>query len=164
MAKNKRRPTTYLVGPIGDVKIGEATKWRNWLTLELDKIGIDVLNPFGKYGDRLAAVRSKLYNWNKYGNVDAIRRMVATEIIPPDLKMVEECDFITFWLPQEGKEICGCYGELTIAFYIGKPVYIVTRRRLKPVNLPNWAIGCSTWIFKRWKSYFREVKKKWGNK
>jgi len=164
MAKSKKkRPKTYLAGPIGDVKIREATKWRNWITIELDKIGIDTLNPFGKYGDRLAAIRSRLKNWNKYGNIDAIRKMVATEIIPPDLVMVEICDFVTLWIPQEGKEICGSYGEMTFAFHLHIPVYIVTKRRLKPVNLPNWAIGCSTCIFKNWNDYFEFVKKEYEN-
>jgi len=164
MPKNKmKRPITYLAGPIGDVKIKQATKWRDWITVELDKIGIDTMNPFGKYGDRLAAVRSKLHNWNKYGNIDAIRGMVATEIIPPDLKMVEDCTFVTLWVPREGVEICGSYGEITYAFKLGKPVYIVTKRRLRPVNLPNWAIGCSTWIFKKWGDYLREVEKKYGD-
>ena len=159
----KKRPITYLAGPIGDVKIGEATKWRNWITVELDKIGINTLNPFGKYGDRLAAVRSKLHNWNRYGNLNAIRGLVATEIIPPDLVMVEICDFVTLWIPQERKEICGSYGEITHAFHLHIPVYIVTKRRLKPVNIPNWAIGCSTWIFKKWEDYLDFIKKEYGN-
>lgn len=162
MGEKDKRPSTYLAGPIGDVNIGDATKWRNWITGEFYAMGIEALNPFGKYGDRLAAVRSRLKNWNRFGNLAAIRKMVSEEIIPPDLEMVKECDFITLWIPAEGKEICGSYGEMTFAFHLNKPVYIITRRRLKPVNLPNWAIGCSTKIFTNWKEYLSFVKEKWG--
>lgn len=152
---------TYLIGPIGDVGIGDAREWRDMITDELEKIGIEALNPLGKYGDRLASVRSKLSNWNRFGNLNAIRGLVKDRIIPPDLKMVEKSNFVTFWLPAKGPEICGSFGEITLAFYLGKPVYIITRRRLKPVNIPNWAIGCSTKIFKDWCSYLNFIKEKY---
>ena len=158
----KRKIKTYLAGPIGDVKIEEAKDWREYLRGELAKIGIDVLNPLDKYGESLPVVRSKISNWTRYGNIDSLRQLVSTKIIPQDLKMVESSDFITLWLPNEREaEVCGSYGEITLAFWIGIPVYIVTSRKLKPLNIPKWAVGCSTKIFKNWKDYLIYVKENW---
>jgi len=90
--------------------------------------------------------------------------MVASKIIPQDLQMVKEADFITLWLPAERKaEVCGSYGEITVAFDLGIPVYIVTERKLKPLNVPKWAVGCSTEIFISWKDYLTHIKENWTN-
>ena len=53
------------------------------------------------------------------------------------------------------------YGEITLAFELGIPVYIVTKRRLKPVNIPEWAIGCSTKIFSNWDDFLKYIKENW---
>ena len=152
---------TYLAGPISDTKIRDARDWRDWLTEKLGEMGIKTLDPLGKYGDRLASVRSKLSNWKRFGNIDAIRLMVSQMIIPSDLEAVKKCDFVTLNLPAENVELCGSYGEITLAFYLNKPVYIVTKRHLKPCNIPKWAIGCSTKIFTNWEDYFLYVRKNW---
>jgi len=152
---------TYLCGPIGDIKIENAKNWRNWLMERLGEMEIKTLDPLRKYGDRLASVRSKLSNWKRFGNIDAIRLMVSQMIIPSDLEAVKKCDFVTLNLPAGDVELCGSYGEITLAFYFNKPVYIVTKRHLKPCNIPKWAIGCSTKIFRNWEDYLSYVKKNW---
>lgn len=177
MEKNKKkRLSTYLAGPMDDVSIGESRNWREMLTKKLPKIGISILDPIAKYGDDYGNIRKKFGNWQKYGNLDAIRNKVSVEIIPPDMKMVEDCTFITLYIPAEGGEICGSYGEMTVGWYLGnfhkcpkckykypkKPIYIITRRRLKPLNLPKWAVGCSTLIFKTWDNYLDFIKEKYG--
>lgn len=162
--RKKKKLKTYLAGPIGDVKIEEAKDWREYLRVELAKIGIGVLNPLDKYGASLPKVRSQIKNWTRYGNIKALRHMVASKIIPQDLQMVKEADFITLWLPAERKaEVCGSYGEITVAFDLGIPVYIVTERKLKPLNVPKWAVGCSTEIFISWKDYLTHIKENWTN-
>lgn len=156
--KGKFTKLTYLVGPMDDVSIGESRDWREMLTVKLPKYGVGVFNPISKYGVEYGNVRKRFANWQKSGNINAIRKVVASQIIPPDLEMVERCDFVTFWLPPKGIEICGSYGEITHAFKLGIPVFIVTARRLKPVNIPKWAIGCSTRIFKSWEDYLEFIK------
>ena len=162
MAK-KQKIKTYLAGPMDDVSIEESRDWRDWLTEKLGEIGISTLDPISKYGEEYGAIRQKFAMWGKFGNVDAIRQVVSSQIIPPDLKMVRECDFVTLYIPPEGNEICGSYGEMTIAFDSGKPIYIVTRRRLKPLNLPKWAVGCSTKIFPSWEEYLEYIKENYVN-
>jgi len=38
--RKKKKLKTYLAGPIGDVKIEEAKDWREYLRVELAKIGV----------------------------------------------------------------------------------------------------------------------------
>ena len=163
MVKKQIKYKTYLAGPIGDVSLDEARNWRQMLTKKLPKMGIGVLDPLSKYGTGLPNVRRRINNWKNSGNIDALRQLVSHKIIPRDLEMVEKSDFVTLWIPAEGKEICGSYGEITYAFHLGKPVFIVTSRRLKPLNIPKWAIGCSTKIFKTWKEYLRYIKVNWDD-
>ena len=150
---------TYLAGPIGVVVQKNATVWRDRVTEELKKLNIEVLNPMGQNGgDRLGEGRAKLKEANEKGNIQFIHDFVSGTVIPPDIKMVEDSDFITVYIPEDnGYEICGTYGEITLAFYLKKPVYIVTDRSLCPNALPNWLIGCSTVIFKSWDEYYRYV-------
>jgi len=157
----KLKYKSYLAGPMDDVSIDESRDWRDMIEDEFPKMGIACLNPITKYGAGYGAIRTKFAIWQKSGNVDAIRQVVSRQIIPPDLIMVKECDFVTLWIPAEGHEICGSYGEMTHAFYLNKPVYIITSRRLKPLNVPKWAIGCSTKIFKDWKTYLAYIKRVW---
>ena len=157
---------TYLAGPIDRVNIAEAQEWRNWITEQLKPFHIETLNPFDKQGgdggDRLAKKRKDLHNWNLDGEIDKIRNLVGIEVIPPDLVMVEQCDFLTLYIPSlnGGSEICGSYGETTYAFKLKKPILIITDRKLKPNEVPNWIIGCSTKIFTNWDSYLNYVSSK----
>jgi nucleoside 2-deoxyribosyltransferase len=159
----KLRFKTYLAGPIGDVSIKDAGDWRKWMTKKLAKMGIESLDPLKKEGQ--AAIKGKISELSKIGNLDSIRILVNRELIDPDLILVEKCDFVTLWMPTEASaEICGSYGEITYAYKLGKPVYIVTERRIRPLNIPYWAVGCSTKIFRNWHDYLKYLKDTWTEK
>ena len=155
---------TYLAGPIGVPVQKNAMVWRNRVTEELKAFDIEILNPMGENGgDRLGEGRKRLEEANLRGDIDFIRKYASEIIIPPDLKMVEETDFLTVYIPLDnGYEICGTFGEITLAFYMKKPVYVVTDRSLNPNTLPIWLIGCSTVIFKSWNKYLSFIKKHYG--
>ena len=158
------KPSTYLAGPINVSKMTECKDWRNFITEALNKLDIETFNPLGNGGgDRISQdLRQKLHNANKLGDIDVIRQIVGNIIIPPDLIMLEKCDFLTLWLPiDDGYEICGSYGEVTLSHYLHKPIYVVTERRIFPCEIPNWLIGCSTQIFTSWKDYMNFIRKEW---
>ena len=157
----KKQIKTYLAGPMDDVSIEVSRDWRDWLTDELKKLGIGILNPITKYGDKYGVIRQKFATWQKFGNIDSIRQSVSSKVIPKDLEMVKKCDFVTMYITPKGYELCGTYGEATIAFEHNIPVYIVTKRRLKPLTLPKWVVGCSTKIFSNWKDYLVHIKDNW---
>jgi hypothetical protein len=152
--------STYLAGPINGKNIDEARIWRKKITHELADINIRGLDPFGNGGgDRISPeLRQKLHNANVLGDIDTIRDIVGNTIIPPDLDMIMACDFLTVYIPKDdGYEICGTYGEVTLAHYLKKPVFIVTERKMFPCELPSWLIGCSTNIFTSWKDYLLHI-------
>lgn len=153
--------STYLAGPIDVSKMNECKDWRNYITKKLKVLDIKSMNPLGNNGgDRIDdGIRQRLHNANVLGDNDTIRNIVSKIIMPPDLDMVSKCSFLTVWIPEDnGYEICGTYGEATLAFYLKKPVYIVTERRISPCSLPNWLIGCSTKIFTSWDAYLDYIK------
>jgi nucleoside 2-deoxyribosyltransferase len=152
---------TYLAGPIGVVMQIDAMTWRTKATENLRAVGIETLNPMGQNGgDRLGNGRVKLKEAVDNGNIKFIRKYVSKTVIPPDLKMVENANFLTVYIPEDnGYEICGTYGEITLAFYLGKPVYIITDRQTN--KLPCWLVGCSTEIFISWNDYYSYIIDEW---
>ena len=157
----KRKPITYLCGPISLKDNNACRIWRENVSIELEKLGITPSNPFVNSGNNLQSIRDKLAEASDDGDIDAIRYLVDKHLIAQDLEMVKRSNFITAWIPEDkGYEICGSYGEITLAHFLSKPVYIVTDR--KPTEIPHWAIGCSTVIFISWDNYYSYIEKEWG--
>jgi len=86
------------------------------------------------------------------GRLQDIRGMVRRYIIPSDLAMVDQSDVVLAYI-QKGITICGTYGEVTYAYANGKAVFVVTKL-LGPL-LPNWLVGCSTFIFRTFDEFKR---------
>jgi hypothetical protein len=160
MVNKESKISTYLAGPIGVYIQEGAIEWRILITKELEKFGIEVLNPMGPDGgDRLGKGRNKLQKWMESGDIGKVRTYVKGTVIPPDLDMVVKSTFLTIFVPEDnGYEICGTYGEATLQLYLGKPIFIITNRCLKPIKLPAWLIGCSTKIFSSWEEYLNFIK------
>jgi hypothetical protein len=63
-----------------------------------------------------------------------------------DSKEIAECsDYVICYWDQGAQRGAGTKGELTIARYFNKPVYMVTR--IPKVNIPGWVLGCVTEFF-----------------
>jgi hypothetical protein len=152
---------TYLAGPIGVVIQEHAVTWRIKATERLKSMDVETLNPMGPNGgDRLGKNRDKLKEAVDKGDIKFIRKFVSKTVIPPDIKMVKNANFLTIYIPiDNGYEVCGTYGEATLAFYLNIPVYIITDRSLKPLELPSWLVGCSTEIFISWEDYYKFIEK-----
>jgi hypothetical protein len=153
--------STYLTGPITLRHNQECREWRVMVTEKLKPLNIEALNPFNIEGNT-DEIRQQIYAANQRGDLDTTRSLVSSHMINEDLKMVERATFLTVWIPKlNGYEICGSYGEVTLAYYLGKPVYVITERSLKPNELPSWLIGCSAKIFGSWDEYFAFVEKEY---
>lgn len=157
----KRTPVTYLCGPISLKDIESSKIWREKVTRKLESFGVSASNPFVNSGNNLPTIRKELCEAASNNDIDAIRYLVNNYFIKQDLEMVKRCNFITAWIPEDnGYEICGSYGEITLGHFLGKPVYIVTDRNF--IEIPSWAIGCSTEIFKSWNGYYNMIKRDWS--
>lgn len=152
---------TYLTGPITLKNNEECRRWREEVTTRLRTMSIQALNPF-KIKGNTDMIRKKIFEANQIGDLETTRSLVSGHMIKTDLQMVEEADFLTVWIPKlNGYEICGSYGEITLAYYLKKPIYIVTERCLAPSELPSWLVGCSTVIFTNWTDYYGFIKKRY---
>ena len=152
---------TYLAGPINRKNpeaFAYAKKWREDIAVELKAMNIDSLDPLKKTGGD--SITPEQHNRFKVacseGDLETINDIVANIIIPNDLVMVKNCDFLTLYLPKRDEyEICGTYGEATLAKYLGIPVYLVTERENK--EIPEWLIGCCKDVFNSWDAYLLHI-------
>lgn len=143
----------YLAGPIGFTKGLEHKTWRDKITKFLEAQGHEALNPLKKSLPRgIEEPRDYLKKLRSEKRIQDTRGFVRRWLIPSDLAMVDRSDIILAWVPK-GVTLCGTYGEVTYGYARGKAIFVVTPL-LGPL-LPNWLIGCSTFIFRNFKEFRR---------
>jgi hypothetical protein len=155
-----RNVVTYLAGPIDRVSPEDASDWRRHITAELAKMGIKVLDPVMAEDGK--NVMGNLDAWRKEGNAEKIRQFARKIFLHRDIDWVARASFMTVFLPDKNVEVCGAYGEITLAYTLKKPVYIITTRPLVPLEVPYWAVGISAEIFEDWQQYLNFVRGRWG--
>lgn len=148
---------TYLIGSMeSPAKLDGGVGWRQKLTPELNKMGIYCFDPtreeIKKVGMPTEEFLEKLDGWQKGGhwshfieNMRKIWRGVSyTEFdketgvtqaihIFGDVSYVENSDFL-IWNLDEGDKPGGTIAELTIAWYRGIPVYLITQLPKSRIN------------------------------
>ena len=78
---------------------------------------------------------------------------IAAKLVELDSKEIaERSDFVICYWDESAMKGAGTKGELTMAKYFGKPVYMVTS--MLPHEIPGWILGCTTQLF----STFDELK------
>lgn len=157
----KKNLKTYLAGPINHKNpeaFAYSKKWREDITIELKAMNIECLDPLKRTGgDSITPkLRADLRAACAEEDLETIHKIVGDVIIPPDLAMVINSHFITLYLPlKDGYEICGTYGEATVAKYFNIPVYLITQRENH--DIPEWLIGCCKDVFNSWDAYLLHV-------
>jgi len=157
----KPKLKTYLAGPINHKNpeaFAYSKKWREYIAVELKAMNIECLDPLKRTGgDTISPeLRANLRAACEEENLEVIHDIVGRIIIPPDLAMVKESNFVTLYLPlKDGYEICGTYGEATLAKYLNIPVYLITERDNQ--DIPEWLIGCCRDEFCSWDAYLLRI-------
>ncbi len=143
----------YLAGAIGFTKGKQHETWRDGITKFLEQRGHVVFNPLKKHWpSSMGDARNYFKKLREQERIEETRGMFRRYIIPSDLAMVDQSDVILAYI-QKGIPVCGTYGEITYAYAHGKAVFVVTNL-LSPL-LPNWLVGCSTFIFHSFKDFRR---------
>lgn len=71
---------------------------------------------------------------------------IARSLVEIDCREIaEQSDYVICYWDQGAARGAGTKGELTMAKYFGKPVYLVTSFPLH--DIPGWVLGCVTRIF-----------------
>ena len=124
----------------------EGRDWRRtmqyWIESELRG---DVFNP-NVESDRLFSTKHAGVNFRKLKAEDfSLYQEIARELVALDTEEIAtRSDLVICFWDDSAQRGAGTKGELTIARYFGKPVFMVTSTPMEAI--PGWVIGCVTMI------------------
>jgi hypothetical protein len=132
----------------------EGRDWRSALQQWLEQtLKCTVFNPNSE-SDRF--LRRELPNGDfrllKSNNLPRYTTIVSQLVDLDSDEIAHRSDFVICYWDASASRGAGTKGELTIAKYFDKPVYMVTS--IPPDEIPGWVLGCTTKVF----SSFDELK------
>jgi hypothetical protein len=140
------RPRVYLSGGM-EYAAGEGRDWRSmmqeWLEQELH---CTVFNP-NRESDRFFRERHAGIDFRAMKAIDMERyRAIAAELVAIDCREIaERTDIVVCYWDASAMRGAGTKGELTMARYCAKPVFLVTD--IPAIDIPGWVLGCITRMF-----------------
>ncbi len=147
----------YLSGGM-EYAAGEGRDWRSvlqaWLEQELHA---SVFNP-NVESDRLFATRHPGVDFRSLKTGDPARyRAIAAELVDTDCREIaERSDVVICFWDSSAMRGAGTKGELTMARYFHKPVFMVTT--MPEADIPGWVLGCVTRCFRDFEELERFLK------
>ncbi len=145
MWKNGNQPRGYLAGAIEGAP-DSGRQWRDMMEQFMrSELQHEVFNPCREESHILTPVEFR--NFRAWKTEDLARfRQVMHKIITTDISMIlEKVDYLVCLWDKYVMTGGGTQGELTVAFWRGIPVYMVTD--LPRNEISSWIIGCTTEIF-----------------
>jgi hypothetical protein len=133
---------------------GEGSTWRKQMQQWLEEsLHHEVFNP-NVESDRLFATTYKGVDFRKLKSEDLQQyRKIAQHLVEIDCdEIAHRTDYVICYWDEGAAKGAGTKGELTMAKFFGKPVYLVTSFPLH--ELPGWVLGCVTKTFRS----FEELK------
>lgn len=126
---------------------GEGAAWRKEIQQWLEQnLGHEVFNPnveseriFRRYEPNLD------FRKLKYDDIVRYREMVQRIVDFDCREIAHHSDYLVCYWDEGALKGAGTKGELTMAKFFGKPVYVVTRYPLH--EIPGWVLGCVTKFF-----------------
>jgi hypothetical protein len=149
----------YLSGGM-EYKKNLGMKWRDWLTLELDKLRHDAINPIklesaGEKDLFDGSIQHHLTQLKIEGKLDEVRRLVREVLFRKDMFAIQMADATIVYYDESVQKGAGTLSEAWESFREGRPVYLVTDFDNK--DLPTWLIGETTQIFSDFESLLEYV-------
>lgn len=126
---------------------GEGANWRgemqNWLETELKH---SVFNP-NVESDKFFAANYPAVDFRKIKRTNlALYQEIVRHLVDIDCREIARLsDYVICFWDEGAAKGAGTKGELTMAKYFNKPVYLVTSFQLH--DIPGWVLGCTTEIF-----------------
>ena len=143
----------YLSGGM-EYAADEGRDWRSTLQQWLEHdLHCEVFNP-NRESDRLFRTHHRNIDFRQLKTNDLREYSdIAAELVELDCKEIaERSDFVICYWDDAAMRGAGTKGELTMARYFRKPVYMVTT--MPHHEIPGWILGCVTRMF----SSFEELK------
>ena len=135
----------YLSGPIENAA-NDGADWRELITLWLkDEIEHDVFNPVLATRKIISDLTNSQFREMKETSPKKYKNLIR-QIIDIDIKaVVEESDYLIVNWNKSVFKGGGTHGEITLAYYLKKPIYLVNHVPLD--DLSSWIFSCATEVF-----------------
>ena len=144
--KNKKcMKTAYLSGPIENAS-NDGAQWRENLTSWLrNELNHDAFNPVEETRSRISGLNSDEFRALKRTEPTKYKNILR-KIIDIDLNaVVKKTDYLIVHWDESVFKGGGTHGEVTLAYFLGKPIYLINKIPLD--DLSSWIFACSTEIF-----------------
>jgi hypothetical protein len=125
----------------------EGRGWREEIQIWIEReLGGSVFNP-NVESDRILRTLCPGEDFRRMKQHDPERyRQIVTQLVDLDCREIaERSDFLVCYWDAGAMRGAGTKGELTMAKYFGRPVYMVTD--IPEHDIPGWVLGCTTRIF-----------------
>ncbi len=159
-AREKLR--AYLSGGMEFAK-GEGVGWRQELEAWIEgTLNHSVYNP-NRESEAFLSKRLRTGNFRELKKQDFARYVdLVRELIDMDCREIaERSDYVVCYWDESAQRGAGTKGELTIARFVGKPVYIVTSLNVE--TIPGWVLGCATEIFESFQTLRSHLERKYAD-
>ena len=126
---------------------GEGALWRSELHGWIEKnLAHHVFNPNVKSDEFLSKHYAGVdFRQLRSKDLDRYRNIVQKIIELDCTEIARRSDYVVCYWDESAQRGAGTKGELTIARYFQKPVYLVTGLNLS--EIPSWVLGCASRIF-----------------
>ena len=136
----------YLSGGMEYAK-NEGIDWRSdmeyWIRKNLNQ---KIFNPNSESEKYLRkALPKRNFRALKSTNIDAFIKIVKKFVSIDSKEIAVRSDYVICYWDASAQRGAGTKGELTIARYFNKPVYMVTH--MPKEKIPGWVLGCVTNFF-----------------
>ena len=137
----------YLSGGMEFAK-GEGADWRRvteeWVQREL---GHSVFNP-NRESDAFLALKypDGKFRDLKHQDIDRYIALIRDLVDIDCREIADRSDYVVCNWDESAQRGAGTTGEVTMARWVGKPVYMVTKMKLQ--DIPGWVLGCATETFR----------------
>jgi hypothetical protein len=137
---------TYLSGGM-EYTADEGHSWRAMMHEWLEKtLSHSVFNP-NEESDKFFALHYPSVNIRQLKQQDILRYVAIIEqLVRLDIEEIaQRSDYVICYWDEGAQRGAGTKGEITIAKFFSKPVYLITQIPLE--EIPGWVLACSTQIF-----------------
>lgn len=135
----------YLSGAM-EYAPNEGRDWRDeiteWLKIKLNHL---VVNPVEETAKLVQKSNAKNYRDWKNEDPEKFVKFVRQAVDNDLNSVVNRADYIICLWNKEVLSGGGTHGEVTMAYYYNKPVYLINQ--LKNIELSGWIMSCATEIF-----------------
>ncbi len=153
----------YLSGAMENAN-NEGSVWRNETSIWLkDNLDHSVIDPVIETAKLVEKTDSQDYrNW-KTSNPNKFREFVRHAIDNDLNSVVNKSDYIICLWDNEVLSGGGTHGEVTMAYYHNKPVYLINQLNM-PNQLSGWIMSCATEMFTGFNSLQNRLLEIYGKK